>query len=173
MLEGRLYVAFADADKVDTLCLRAGVPFTHVLRIEHVEDPVASGSRSEETMNGVCRAQTLTLKCPRQEKRSGYTSLSASQLIAARDYLSLVMPYTGHSVQKMCAPRLNVKLLIVVPAGCAVGVMSVVTCYLAFSSGYHAETVMQYMREEEYDEVWKGGISQEGLDFVERIARII
>lgn len=169
MLEGRLYVAFADADKIDTLCLEAGVPFTHVLRIEHVEDPVAW---SEETMNGVCRAQALTLKCHRQEKRNGYTSLSVSQLIAARDYLSLVMPYTGHSVQKMRAPCFNVKLLIVAPAGYAVDVMSVVTCYLAFSSGYHAETVMHYMGEE-YDEAWKGGISQEGLDFVERVARII
>jgi hypothetical protein len=52
-------------------------------------------------------------------------------------------------------------------------VISVVVCYLAFSSGYHAETVMQCIREEKYDEVWKRGISQEGLDFVERIARVI
>jgi hypothetical protein len=51
--------------------------------------------------------------------------------------------------------------------------MSVVVCYLAFASGHHAETVMEYIGEENYDEVWKGGISQEGLEFIEHVARII
>ncbi|KAG2121751.1 hypothetical protein DEU56DRAFT_93120 [Suillus clintonianus] len=172
ILEG-LYVAFADAHEVDTLCAEAGVPFSHVLRIEPVEDIAASGSRSEETMEGYFRTQKLTLKCPGQGRSAGYTALNASQLCAARDYLSLVMPYSSRIIPKPHPPRFNVQLLVVAPADRAVDVMSVVVCYLAFSSGYHAETVMQCIGEEEYDEVWKGVISPEGLDFVERIARVI
>ncbi|KAG1734495.1 hypothetical protein EDB19DRAFT_1911088 [Suillus lakei] len=167
-----LYVAFADAHEVDMLCAEAGVPFSHVLRIEPVEDVAASGSRSEEVMEGVLRTQKLTLKCPRQGRRPGYTALNASQLLAARDYLSLIMPYSSRFVPKD-PPRFNVQLLVVAPADRAVDVMSVVVCYLAFASGYHAETVMQCIGEEKYDEVWKGGISHEGLDFVDRIARVI
>ncbi|KAG2338275.1 hypothetical protein BDR05DRAFT_969347, partial [Suillus weaverae] len=153
------------------LCVEAGVPFSHVLRIEPVEDIAASGSRSEEMMEGVLRTQKLTLKCPRQGRSWGYTALSASQLLAARDYLSLIMPYSSCVVPKH-PPRSKVQLLIVAPADRAVDVISVVVCYLAFASGYHADTVMQCIGEEKYDEVWKGGISQEGLDFVERIARV-
>lgn len=169
---GCLYVASADAHEVDTLCADAGVPFSHVLRIESVEDVAASGSRNEEMMDDVLRTQKLTLKCPRQGRSRGHTALSASQLLAARDYLSLIMPYSGRFFPKH-PPRFNVQLLVVAPADCTVDVISVVVCYLAFSSGYHAETVMQCIREEKYDEVWKRGISQEGLDFVERIARVI
>ncbi|KAG1844922.1 hypothetical protein DFJ58DRAFT_801597 [Suillus subalutaceus] len=151
-----LYVASADAHEVDTLCAEAGVPFSHILQIEPVDDIAGSGSRSEEMMEGVLRTQKLTLKCPRQGRSQGYTALSASQLLAARDYLSLIMP-----------------LLVVAPADRTVDVMSVVVCYLAFASGYHAETVMQCIGEEKYDEVWKEAISPEGVDFVERIARVI
>ncbi|OAX35529.1 hypothetical protein K503DRAFT_802752 [Rhizopogon vinicolor AM-OR11-026] len=172
LLQG-LYVALADADQVDRLCLEAGVLFSHVLRIEPVENIATLGSRNEETMNDVCRAQKLTLKCPRQGRSNGCTTLSASQLLAGRDYLSLIMPYTSDSFPKIRTPSFNVKLLIVAPAGCAVDVISVVICYLAFSSGHHAETVMEYIEEEEYDEVWKEGFSREGLDFVDRIARIL
>lgn len=170
-----LYVAFADADQVDMLCWEAAIPFTHVVRIEPVEDPAKSGSRNEETMNGVCRAQELTLRCPRQKRSVDHTVLSVSQLIAARDYLSLIMPYSSFSVPnlKIRPPCFNVKVLVVAPADRAVDVISVVTSYLAFSSGYHAEAVMQCIDEEVHDEVWKGGISREGLDFVERIARIM
>ncbi|KAG1818173.1 uncharacterized protein BJ212DRAFT_1299003 [Suillus subaureus] len=123
-------------------------------------------------MEGVLGTQKLTLKCPRQGRSRGYTALSASQLLAARDYLSIIMPYSSRIVPKQ-PPRFNVQLLIVAPADCTVDVISVVVCYLAFSSGYHAETVMQYIGEEKYDEVWKEAMSQEGLDFVERIARDI
>ncbi|KAG0701172.1 hypothetical protein DFH29DRAFT_852912 [Suillus ampliporus] len=172
IVEG-LYVAFADAHEVDTLCAEAGVPFSHILRIEPVEDVAASDSRSEETMDGVFGAQKLTLKCPAQGNGAGFTALNASQLLAARDYLSLIMPYSNRPVPKIHPPCFNVQLLVVAPAGRVVDVMSVVVCYLAFSSRHHAETVMQLIGEEEYDEVWKGGISQEGLDFVERIARIL
>lgn len=167
-----LYVASADAHEVDTLCAEAGIPFSHVLRIEPVEDVAASNSRTEEIMEGVLGTQKLTLKCPRQGRSRGYTALSASQLLAARDYLSIIMPYSSRIVPKQ-PPRFNVQLLIVAPADCTVDVISVVVCYLAFSSGYHAETVMQYIGEEKYDEVWKEAMSQEGLDFVERIARVI
>ncbi|KAG1882468.1 hypothetical protein F4604DRAFT_1744214 [Suillus subluteus] len=167
-----LYVASADAHEVDTLCAEAGVPFSHILQIEPVEDIAGSGSRSEEMMEGVLRTQKLTLKCPRQGRSQGYTALSASQLLAARDYLSLIMPYSSRSVPKQ-PPRFNVQLLVVAPADRTVDVMSVVVCYLAFASGYHAETVMQCIGEEKYDEVWKEAISQEGVDFVERIARVI
>lgn len=173
LIEG-LYVAFADTDQVDTLCLEAGVPFTHVVRIETVEDPMMFGSRSEEMMSGVCNAQKLTFKCPTWRRDIGYTALSSTQLLAARDYLSLTMPYTGDSSPKIHAPSFDVKLLLVAPAECAVDMMSVVTCYLAFSSGHHAETVMKYIGEEEYyDEVWKESISRDGLEFVERIARVM
>jgi hypothetical protein len=169
---GCLYVASADAHEVDTLCAEAGVPFSHVLRIEPVEDVAVSGSRSEEMMEDVLKTQKLILKCPRQGRSQGYTALSASQLLAARDYLSLIMPYSSRSVPKQ-PPRFNVQLLVVAPADCTVDVMSVVVCYLAFASGHHAETVMECIEEEKYDEVWKGGISQEGLEFIEHVARII
>lgn len=168
-----LYVASADAHEVDTLCAEAGVPFSHVLQIEPVEDVAAPDSRSEEMIEGALKVQKLTLKCPRQPEGRirGCTALSASQLLAARDYLSLIMPYSSRFVPKH-PPRFNVQLLVVAPAGHTVDVMSIVLCYLAFSSGHHAETVMQHIGEEEYDEVWEGGISQEGLDFVEHIARV-
>ncbi|KAG1867038.1 hypothetical protein C8R48DRAFT_703999 [Suillus tomentosus] len=168
-----LYVASADTHEVDTLSAEAGVPFSHILQIEPVEDVAASDSRSEEMIEGSLKVQKLTLKCPRQpEGRSrGCTALSASQLLAARDYLSLIMPYSSRFVPKH-PPRFNVQLLVVAPADHTVDVMSIVLCYLAFSSGHRAETVMQHIGEEEYDEVWEGGISQEGLDFVEHIARV-
>lgn len=165
-----LYVASADTHEVDTLCAEAGVPFSHVLRIETVEDVAASGSRSEEMMEDLLMTQKLTLKCPKQGRSQGHTALSASQLLAARDYLSLIMPYSSRFVPKH-PPHANVQLLIVAPADCTVDVISVVVCYLAFCSGHHAETVMQCIKDEQYDEVWKEGILQEGLDFVERVAR--
>ncbi|KAG2158653.1 uncharacterized protein EDB93DRAFT_1198690 [Suillus bovinus] len=167
-----LYVASADTHEVEMLCAEAGVPFSHVLQIEPVEDIAASGSRSEEIVEDVLRTQKLTLKCPRQGRNRGRTVLSASQLLAARDYLSLVMPYSSSFVPKH-PPRFNVQLLVVAPADYTIDVMSIVVCYLAFSSGHHAETVMQFIEEEKYDEVWEGGFSQEGMDFVERIVRVI
>lgn len=167
-----LYVASADTHEVDTLCAEAGVPFSHVLRIEPVEDVAESDSRSEEMMEDLLMTQKLTLKCPKQGRIQGHTALSTSQLLAARDYLSLIMPYSSRLVPKH-PPHFNVQLLIVAPADCTVDVISAVVCYLAFCSGHHAETVMQCIRDEEYDEVWKDGISHEGLDFVERVARVI
>ncbi|KAG1831646.1 hypothetical protein EV424DRAFT_1534309 [Suillus variegatus] len=149
-----LYVASADTHEVDTLCAEAGVPFSHVLQIEPVEDVAASG-----------------LKERGNDRRCFEGAETNTQLLAARDYLSLIMPYSSRFVPKH-PPRFNVQLLVVAPADHTVDVMSIVLCYLAFSSGHHAETVMQHIGEEEYDEVWEGGISQEGLDFVEHIARV-
>lgn len=51
--------------------------------------------------------------------------------------------------------------------------MSVVVCYLAFTSEERAATVLQYIQEgEEVDAVWKDVVSAEegGVEFIDSVA---
>ncbi|KIJ66108.1 hypothetical protein HYDPIDRAFT_44960, partial [Hydnomerulius pinastri MD-312] len=155
-----LFVAFADVD-FEAAALRTdeNKEFSHVVQVTLLPEKDITGGRTEETLRyGRC-TQKLRLSCPTYGTGAGHTVLSAPQLLAARDFLSLAMPYTNYKLPSMPQSHCDVKLLVVAPTGRTVDAMSIIACYLAFASGKPAATVMQYINEvEDFDQAWKGDI---------------
>ncbi|KAL4062778.1 hypothetical protein V8B97DRAFT_1877416 [Scleroderma yunnanense] len=186
ILDG-LYVAYAN-DENELAALRTFYDreFSHILQVALVPPIISSpmsvrigqlsGGRSEEMAQGGRQTHKLRLAVPALP-RIGHTQilLSASQLLAARDFLALAMPYKNcyfPSVPRRCC---SVDLVIVAPVGRKADILAVLTCYLAYVSGKHAGTVLRYMGEtDEYDTEWKGGkgvVAAKVVEMVEKVAR--
>ncbi|KAL4079197.1 hypothetical protein J3A83DRAFT_1044171 [Scleroderma citrinum] len=186
ILDG-LYVAYAN-DENELAALRTFYDreFSHILQVALIPPIISSpmsvrigqlsGGRSEEMAQGGRQTRKLRLAVPALP-RIGHTQilLSASQLLAARDFLALAMPYKNcyfPSVPRRCC---SVDLVIVAPVGRKADILAVLTCYLAYVSGKHAGTVLRYMGEtDEYDTEWKGGkgvVAAKVVEMVEKVAR--
>jgi hypothetical protein len=169
-----LFVAFAD-DDFEATALRTyeNKEFSHIVQVTLGPEEEMVAGRGEETLRYGIGTQKLRLSCHTDGSGDGPTVLSADQLLAARDFLSLAMPYTNYKLPSMPKSHCDVKLLVVAPSDRTVDAISIIVCYLAFASGKPAATVLQYINEvEEFDAVWKGDtLGLDGMDFVEKVAR--
>lgn len=132
------------------------------------------------------------VKGGRRHARTGisqrmFTLLTEDQLLAARDFLSLALPYylEARPTTKKTVPSENVAVLVTAPAGGynnndgsdngggAADIISAIACYLSFASETPVETVLSYVDEEEcLGDEWKDAISrdEDGVGFVQQVA---
>lgn len=117
---------------------------------------------------------TISLEKSRQPRDS--TLMNKDQLLTARDFLSLALPYTlDQPLEVEFRPPYRANVLIVAPrsGGGPTEIMAAAICYLAFTSETAAEKVLRYIEDdEEVPNIWKdvigGGV--DGISFVSLVA---
>ena len=186
ILDG-LYVAYADdEDEIAELRTFHYRKFSHILHVVPVPcvftEPIPgrvdqpAGTVNEEIAQSRRQTRTLSLSVPEIPNVSQtQTLLNPSQLLAARDFIALAMPYMNSYLPYIPRWCCSVDVLIVAPVGRKADILSVLACYLAFTSGNFAGTVLECMREAgEYDPEWDGGdgaVAPNVVKLVEEIAR--
>ncbi|KAG6865208.1 hypothetical protein C0991_004517 [Blastosporella zonata] len=106
------------------------------------------------------------------------TVLTESQLLVARDFLALALPYyaEAHPNSDVSAAKRSadsVRVLLTAPEGnnTEADIMSVAACYLAWASEEPVATVLEYIGyEEEVPTVWKEAVR--GEDAVRLVAKV-
>ncbi|KAF8336088.1 hypothetical protein F5887DRAFT_891670 [Amanita rubescens] len=178
-----LFIAFSNGQYTPaSLKASYGIDFTHIVKIAYPsllsDDCPGSISTSVNKKTGV-QTLTLTIAAPQRHARTGvsqrmFTLLTEEQLLAARDFLSLALPYyleARPSTMKVSGE--NVAVLITAPGGGgAADIISAITCYLSFASETPVETVLAYIDEEEcLGDEWKDAIScdEDGVGFVQKV----
>jgi len=183
-----------------SLATEHGAAFTHIIHITH-----STSTREAEEINLHLDANRglhiLTLPVPppslvsncagptvargRSSKvtSSGTkTGLTENQLLAARDFLSLALPYFSAAHPPDDLPddtsSDDVRILVTAPVGdgAARNVMSAVLCYLTYTSRKDTETVVGCIKAERgVPAVWREGMQRrgEGLRFIERVATMV
>ncbi|KAH7911316.1 hypothetical protein BJ138DRAFT_969690, partial [Hygrophoropsis aurantiaca] len=175
-----LYLAFSDSHDasgnggIDKLRTWDEKKFTHIIRVSYDVDLFVHGtreqcltdtndnSREEEAVHLLRLCTTGRADCPAKN----HPTLTPIQLLAARDFLSLAMPYTHPDEEYQESHGGDeVQVLIVAPQDFAAptnttsraDILAIAVCYLAFASGNRVETVLQYIQEEEeVNEIWRG-----------------
>ncbi|KAI0819206.1 hypothetical protein BC628DRAFT_1404083 [Trametes gibbosa] len=153
-----LWVAFAQEDR----SYEAG--FSHVVEITYGPTPDA-----ERTWDG--RTQRLRLTLPESVRRPAgraALALNDAQLRGARDFLAECLPQSVASHPELGA----VRALVVTPHARPTDAMALVGCYLSFVADQSVEAILRCIDEEEsLLSVWKGEVSGDETERVEKIAR--
>ena len=135
-------------------------PYTHVVSIRYGESSSLKPLRERH-----CTRLRLTL-APRDSgaARSGL-GLSDAQLRAARDFLAELRPDLHIAPAGVC-------ILITTPPEHPTNAMCVLACYLAFVTGKDVDDVLRAIDGEEgFLSAWKGEVSEDEVERVEKIAR--
>jgi hypothetical protein len=189
-----LFISFHTGDHLpNEVVTEGGAAFTHIIKITHETSKRKAGvvDVRADTKRGL---HTLVLFVPTSapRRRGGrrvrnfgernVTLLTDSQLLAARDFLSLALPYYSEThpnedLEGPVGPADRVRVLVTAPAGdgAAADVMSVATCYITFVSGESVQTVLECIeKEEEVPTVWKDviGEGEDGMRLLDRAAMI-
>ncbi|THG99248.1 hypothetical protein EW026_g3075 [Hermanssonia centrifuga] len=94
--------------------------------------------------------------------------LTVAQIRASRDFIAQALP----NPLAQPADRSDVRILITAPHKRPTDAMCVLACYLAFTSGKAVEDILLHFDgDEEFLSVWKGEVSGEEVEKVEKIAR--
>ncbi|KAJ3487842.1 hypothetical protein NLI96_g3275 [Meripilus lineatus] len=188
-----LYIAFSNEGPKDE---QPGdspeKPYTHIVNITHPTQDIDEnfkGSAHESYDHQIRRLHLVLPKSaivspadgatttaavasdasPRSNKtqRAGL-GLTDLQLRVARDFLDKAMPRSLAS----SAEQTSVRVLITTPHGRPTDAMCAAACYLAFTSGQSAHTILRFVDEEEdFLSVWKGEVSEDEITKTEKIAR--
>lgn len=157
-----MYLSFHDDNYK---AVKVGREFTHLISISTSSAP---GRAVEYASSHESYVRALHLTIPRT--RSARLALTPQQLRTARDFLSLVLPYTQQS-DPMAWRKASTRLLVTTPFGRAVDAVSVIAGYLSFTSGEEVCSVLGGMEEiEELGEAWKGQVCEEDAEAVQAIA---
>lgn len=180
-----IYVGFHDKHLPPSIVSDDGALFTHIIKI-------TPASETHKYKPGHCDLQVdlerglccLVLTAPgsvrenAKEEPRKKTVLTKEQLLLARDFMALALPYYAEAHPRADIPTTsadNVRVLVTAPEqpAAAADIMSVVACYLTFASEEPAETVVGYIKiEEDVPEVWKGAVAgREAVGFVAKVAR--
>jgi hypothetical protein len=170
-----------------------GAAFTHIVKITHETSKRKAGvvDVGTDTKRGL---YTLVLVVPTSAPRRhrgrrvqsfgerNATLLTEYQLLAARDFLSLALPYYSETrpnedLEGPVGSADRVRVLVTAPAGdgAAADVMSAAACYITFVSGESAQTVLECIeKEEEVPTLWKDviGEGEDGIRLLDRAAMI-
>ncbi|KAI0365074.1 hypothetical protein BV20DRAFT_781957 [Pilatotrama ljubarskyi] len=160
-----LWVAFAG---VDDRSYEEG--FSHIVEICYGGDATAQKPGSSERIwSG--HAQRLRLALPESARHvTGRAALALgdAQLRAARDFIAECLPKSLASMPEQS----EVRVLVVAPQGRPTDAMCLVGCYLAFVANQATDAILRCIDEEETIlSVWKGEVSGDEMDRVEKIAR--
>lgn len=165
--------------------------FTHVIKITHATPnfPVGAIDLQLDSKRGL---SMLLLAVPAPPVLTEYAALRAriskpadqrnrtvltdKQLVTARDFLSLALPYYSqayartHDIPAPSADRVRVLITAPVGDGAAADIMSVVVCYLTFCSEERAGAVLGYITSEHKVPIlWREGMSR-NVDFIDWLA---
>jgi hypothetical protein len=176
-----LFVSFCTGGHLPTEVITDdGAAFTHIVKIAHETSQRQAGLAEigRDVKRGL---HTLVLFIPNSApQRRGMrgvrnvgkrmtTLLTEYQLLAARDFLSLALPYYSetHPASEVLEGPIEsadrVRVLITAPAedGAATDVMSVAVCYITFVSEESAQIVLECIKkEEEVPGTWKDVIGE-------------
>lgn len=162
-----IFMAFADmhtqADQLPGHT--APQSYTHVVRIGYGEEAAV-----ERVSEG--RMQSLYLRLPSTALENGSgragLGLTDAQLRAARDFMAEAHPHLSLSPESSS----NIRLLVTGPHGRPTDVMCVAACYFSFVTGKSMDDVLRFIdAEDEILSVWKGEVSDDESERVEKIAR--
>ncbi|KAF8161634.1 hypothetical protein B0H34DRAFT_387843 [Crassisporium funariophilum] len=169
----------------------SAIPFSHFIQIHHSDPTSSSPNLSKPARIWTEYTQhTSTLHLTIPDFSSGfvkhrptrtYTLLTTTQLLRARDFLSLALPYYPKAVPpSIPATDKNqdlVHALVTAPPNeGAADVMCVVASYLAFAGGEEPKRVIRCMDEEVWKmgegmgHVWSGKVDRESVDKIVRVA---
>ncbi|KAI0752816.1 hypothetical protein C8Q80DRAFT_1267302 [Daedaleopsis nitida] len=143
--------------------------FTHIVEICYAKGVAFTGGSAERRWEG--RVQRIRLVLPESARKwegRAALALNGPQLRAARDFIAEALPESVASQPDQTA----VKVLVSTPAGRPTDAMCVLGCYLAFVAGKDAESILQCIDDEEsIASVWKGEVSGDEMERIEKIAR--
>lgn len=186
-----LFVSFHTGSHLPTeVVTEDGAAFTHIVKITHETSKRKAGivEVGRDTKRGL---YTLILAVPtsaprrrgrRRVRTTGErntTLLTEYQLFAARDFLSLALPYYSQThlseiLEGPIGSADRVRVLVTAPAGegSATDVMSVAACYITFVSGDSAQSVLECIdKEEEVPAVWKDVVGEsDGIRLIDHAA---
>ncbi|GJE98204.1 hypothetical protein PsYK624_144270 [Phanerochaete sordida] len=153
-------MAYVDDDALTQLPGHtADEPYTHVVSVRRGES--AGISRSFENR---CTYLRLTLAPRDSSIRRAGLGLSDAQLRAARDFLAELCPDPAASS--------GVRILIATPPEHPTDAMSLLACYTAFVTSKEVDAVLRAIDTEEgFMSTWKGEVSEDEVERVEKIAR--
>lgn len=157
-----MYLSFHDDNYK---AVKVGRDFTHMISISTSSTP---GRAIEYASSSESSVRALHLTIPRTH--STRLSLTPEQLRRARDFLSLVLPYTQNSGPAAWR-KASTRLLVSTPFGKATDAVAVVAGYLSFTSGAEVYSVLAGMDEnEELSHEWKSQICEKDERAVQAIA---
>ncbi|KAI0740847.1 hypothetical protein C8Q76DRAFT_773823 [Earliella scabrosa] len=143
--------------------------FTHIVDICYASGVAFTGGSAERRWEG--RVQRLRLVLPETARKwegRAALELSGPQLRAARDFIAEGLPQSLAALPDQD----TVRVLVTAPAGRPTDAMCVLGCYLAFVAGRDAESILRCIDEEESIlSVWKGEVSGDEIERIEKIAR--
>jgi len=190
-----LFISFHTGNQLPAeIIANDGTTFTHIIKITH-----ATATRKAGTVDIKRDAKrglfSLALVVPTSSSSShrrgrrrvkstkgerNTTVLTEYQLLVARDFLSLALPYFSEmrpndDITGPVPSADQVRVLVTAPAGdgAAADIMSVVVCYIAFVSGESAQFVLECIeKEEEVHGLWKGviGEGEDGIQLIDYAA---
>ncbi|KAH9949309.1 hypothetical protein B0H21DRAFT_729575 [Amylocystis lapponica] len=170
VVPGLFFAFHTPADTTSNRALEAG--YTHLVDVCLPTGPDAPfAGASEQAFEGTVHRLRLVLPAAALAPAGGRAGLALTdaQLRTARDFLAQALPY-GTAAARGAA---GVRVLLTTPPHRPTDAMAIAGCYLAFASGKGAETVLRYVDEEEsFLSVWKGEVSGEEMERVERVARM-
>lgn len=153
-----LWVAFAQEDR----SYEDG--FSHVVEIAYA----ATASIERSWVGSVQRLHLTLPESARKPKGRAALALTDAQLRGARDFIAECMPQSIAAMPEQSA----IRVLIVTPHGRPTDAMALVGCYLSFVADQGTDAILRCIDEEETVlSVWKGEVSGDEIERVEKIAR--
>lgn len=162
-----LNIAFVGAD-VDALEHLPGqsssAPYTHVVSM-HFGTEAKPIERSYE---GRCQRLRLSLGERSASATRQGLGLTDAQLRIVRDFIAEAQPRLSPSE----GMQHGVRVLIATPHGCPTNAMCALACYLAFVTGKPVEKTLEWIdQDEEFESAWKGEVSEDEIERVEKIVQ--
>lgn len=162
-----LFVACSNSAEVPIKHPRNG-HFTHFIHLSF------EGEDDEKLITRMAYddgAQLLRLNIPKQFSNDNKLTLTSPQLLTARNFLSLAMPYTYHLADDHSEYAAR-SILIATSKHHTADAMAVATCYLAYESGESAHIVLELLDEEDdIHGTWRGVVTEGGASLIEDMAR--
>lgn len=156
-----LSLAFIGADDaLATLPGHAEEAYTHVISVVYGEKHAV-----QRVQEGRTSRLRLALPPRADEAARAGLGLSDAQLRAARDFVAELQPQKGEFPA-------GIRVLIATPHNHPANALAIVACYLSFACGKSVEEVLlDFDQEEEFESAWRGEVSDDEIERVEKIAR--
>lgn len=166
-----VFISFHEPSHTSAQVVGANRCFTHIISITHSKDPC----RIVETTtwfkdDSYVRALHLTIPFPSSKRHNTRLQLHKNQILVARDFLSLALPFTSDSPSHDWI-RNTARVLITTPLGLPIDALCVIGVYLSFSSGDEVCDVLSQLEEhEDLPREWRGMVCEEDAEIVQVIA---
>lgn len=167
-----VFVSFHEPSHTSMQIVRANRCFTHVICITYSNDPGRMVETTTLFKDETCvRALHLTLPFPPPKQENTGFQLQWNQVLVARDFLSLALPYSSASSSHW--NRNYARVLITTPLGLPIEAVCVIAAYLSFASGEEVCDVLSGMETiEELPKEWKRVVCEDDAETIQDIADV-